>query len=121
MDDLKLMLFAYNAFYNAEVQQDSFECLILLTNIINKGLVPCSVDEHMATFYRDSLSERLFTLVLEKYVVRDKCGLRHHSFETTTVSYITPTSNAFMQRLVLQDHKQNFTRLVPVPKKALGM
>ena len=96
----KLKLSEYDAFYDDEVQQDSFECLLLLIAIMNKGFVPCSTDEHMATFGSNSLSERFISFVLEKYIVCDICRPRSPSFETTTVLYITPTNNASMEILV---------------------
>ena len=85
VDELKLKLSEYNAFYNDEVQQDSFECLLFLMNITN-GI----------------------------------CRLRSSSFEMTTVLYITPT-NATMQELVLQDHKQKLYKTCSHWKKTLGM
>ena len=105
VDKLKLKLSGYNAFYHDEVQQDSSECLQLLIKIMNKRFVPCSANEDMATFYRDSLFECLFSLVPEKYIVCHICGPRS-SLETATALYITPTNNASMQALVLQGHKQ---------------
>ena len=101
VDKHKPKLSEYNAFYNNEVLQDFFEGLLLLIDIMNKGFVPCSTDEDMATFYRDSLPEFLFSFVLEKYIVCDVCGLRPASFETSTVSYISPTNDASVQELVL--------------------
>ena len=72
----------------------------------------------MTTFYRDSLSERLFPFVLEKILSAcDICKLRSPSFGTTTVLYITPTNNFSMQELVLQDHKQKLYKTCPHCKK----
>ena len=66
VDKLKLKLFfQYNAVYNDEVQRDYFQCLLFMIDIKNNEFVPCSADEHLATFYRDSLSEFLFSFVLE--------------------------------------------------------
>ena len=84
---------------------------------MNKDFVPCSADEHIATFYRDSLSGRLFSFVLEKYIVCDICGLISPSFERTSLLYITPTNNASLQELVLQDHKQKLYKTCSCCKK----
>ena len=56
----------YNAFFNDEVQQDSFECLLLLKDIMDKGFVPYSDNEHLAISCRDPLSElsHVFSSVL---------------------------------------------------------
>ena len=61
------------SFYNEKVQQDSSECILLLIDIVNKG----SADEHMATLFRDSLSERSFIFIRsgKKYIVCGICGL----------------------------------------------
>ena len=75
-------------------------------DIMYTGFVPCFNDEHMATSYRDSLSGHLFPFILQKYIVCSVCELRSPSFEMTTVFYKTPTNNASMQELVLQDHQQ---------------
>ena len=109
VDKLKLKLSEQNTFYNHGVQQDSFECLLLLLDIMKKVFVPCSADEHMATSYRASLSEFLYWVVLEKkYIVCDICGPRSSAFETTAMLYITPTNNASMQELFIHDHKHRF-------------
>ena len=66
----------------------------------------------MATSYRDSLSELSFSFILEK----NPYSLTHTrteipSFESTSVLYNTPTNNAPMQELVMQDHKQNIYKI----------
>ena len=76
---------------------------------MNKRFVPCSADEHMTTFYRDSLFECLFSLVPEKYIVCHICGPRS-SLETATALYIAPINNASMQALVLQGHTQKLNK-----------
>ena len=49
-----------------------------------------------------SLSDILFSFVLEKYIVCDVCGLRSHSFESSSVLYITPIDTSSMQDLIIQ-------------------
>ena len=44
-------------------------------------------------------------IIFKQNTISDICGLRSHSFQTTTVLNITPNDNASMQDLVLQDHK----------------
>ena len=68
-------------------------------------------------YFRDSLSERLFSFVLVKYIVCDICGLRSPTFETNTVLSITPTNNASMPELLLQDHKQKLYKTCSRCKK----
>ena len=41
-----------------------------------------------------SLSDILFSFVLEKYIVCDICGLRSPSFESSSVLYISPTDTS---------------------------
>ena len=47
-----------------------------------------------------SLSEILFSFILEKYIVCDACGLKSPSFESSSVLYITPTCTSSMQELI---------------------
>ena len=49
-----------------------------------------------------SLSDILFSFVLEKYIACDECGLRPPSFESSSVLYISPTDTSSMQNLILQ-------------------
>ena len=50
-----------------------------------------------------SLSDILFSFVLEKYIVCDVCGLRSPSFESSSVLYISPTDTSSMQTLFYKD------------------
>ena len=59
--------------YNSEAQQDSFECLLLLMDIMDKGFAPYFTDEYMKTSYSDSLSEPLFSIILVNYIVCHVC------------------------------------------------
>ena len=52
------------------------------------------------------LSEILFLFMLEKYIVCDACRLRSPSFESSSVSYITPTYTSSMQELMIQRMQQ---------------
>ena len=53
-----------------------------------------------------SLSDILFSFVLEKYVVCDVCGLRSASLESSSVLYITLTDTSSMQDLIAQGMQQ---------------
>ena len=55
-----------------------------------------------------SLSDILFSFVLEKCIVCDVCGLRSPSFESSSVLYISPTgtSTSSMQNLILEGLQQ---------------
>ena len=73
MDALKFQLVRHDTFYNGQNQQDSTECLLMLINIIHKGSMP---DSSSTTYHMGaSLSDILFSFVLEKYIV---CGLMPH-------------------------------------------
>ena len=74
VDALKFQLVHHDTFYNGQIQQDSSEYLPMLIDIINKG----SMFDSSSTIYptRASLSDILFSFVLEKYTVCDVCGLR---------------------------------------------
>ena len=86
VDALKFQLVRHDTFYNGRNQQDSTECLLILINIIHKG----SLHDSNSTTYPmgASLSDILFSFVLEKYIVCDVCGLRSPSFESSSVLYI---------------------------------
>ena len=57
-----------------------------------------------------SLSDILFSFVLEKYIVCDVSGLRSPSFECSSVLYISPTDTSSMQNLILQGFQQKLQK-----------
>ena len=57
-----------------------------------------------------SLSDILFSFVLEKYIVCDVCGLRSPSFEFSSVLNISPTNTSSMQNLILQGLQQKLQK-----------
>ena len=57
-----------------------------------------------------SLSDILFSFVLEKYIVCDVCGLRSPSFESSSVLYISPTDTSSMQDMILQGLQQKLQK-----------
>ena len=79
VDALKFWLVQYDTFYNGQIQQNSSECLMLLIEVINQGSVSyCGSNNNNSTWI--SLSDILFSFMLEKYIVCDVCGLRAPSF-----------------------------------------
>ena len=54
-----------------------------------------------------SLSDLLFSFVLEKYIVCEVCGLRSPSFESSSVLHISPTDTPSMQNLILEGCNRN--------------
>ena len=86
------------------------ECLLMLINIIHKGSLP---DSNSTTYPMGaSLSDILFSFVLEKYIVCDVWGLRSPSFESSSVLYISPTGTdtSSMQNLILQGLQQKLQK-----------
>ena len=57
-----------------------------------------------------SLSDILFSFMLEKYIVCDVCRLRFPSFESSSVLYITPISTSSMQDLILHGLQQKLQK-----------
>ena len=108
VDVLKFRLIQYDEFYSGEQQEDASECLMMLLELINKGSVPYCGSNDNST--RVSLSEILFSFMLEKYIVCDACGLRSPSFESSRVLYITPTCTSSMQELIKQGMKQKLEK-----------
>ena len=65
----------YDKFYSGEQQEDASECLMMLIELINKGSVPyCGSNDNNSTGV--SLSEIVFSFMLEKYIVCNACRLR---------------------------------------------
>ena len=90
---LKFQLVHHDTFYNGQNQQDSNECLLMLINIIHKGSMP---DSSSTTYPMGaSLSDILFSFVLEKYIVCDVCGLR------------SPTDTSSMKTWFYKDCNRN--------------
>ena len=93
---------------------------MLLIERINKGSVPyCGSNHNNSTGV--SLSETLFSFMLEKYIVCDACGLRSPSFESSSVLYITPTCTSSMQELIKQGMKQKWENPAFDARRTLGM
>ena len=67
---------------------------MMLIKVINKGSEPCcgSNDKNSTGV---SLSDILFSFMLEKYIVCNVFGLRSPSCESSGVLYITPTYTTF--------------------------
>ena len=80
----------------------------MLIDIINKGSLPDSSSTTYPT--GASLSDILFSFVLEKYIVCDVCGLRSPLFESGSVLYTTPTYTSSMQDLILQGMQQKLQK-----------
>ena len=57
-----------------------------------------------------SLSDLLFSFVLEKYIVCEVCGLRSPSFESSSVLHISPTDTPSMQNLILEGLQQKLQK-----------
>ena len=84
MDATKIRPVQYNTFYSGQTQQDSSEYHMMLGEVINKGSVLyCGSNDNNATGI--SLSEILFSFMLEKHITRDACGLRSSWFESSNV------------------------------------
>ena len=108
MDALKFQLVRHDTFYNGQNQQDSTECLLMLININRKGSLP---DSNSTTYPMGaSLSDILFSFLLEKYIVCDVCGLKSPSFESRSVLYISPTDTTSMQNSILQGLQQKLQK-----------
>ena len=109
VDSLKFRLVQYDKFYSGEQQDDASECLMMLIELINKGSVPyCGSNDNNSTGV--SLSEILFSSILEKYIVCDACGLRSPSLESSSLLYITPTCTSSMQELIKQGMGQKLEK-----------
>ena len=100
VDVLKFQLVQYDTFYSGQIQQDSLQCFMMLIEVINKGSVLyCVSNDDNSTGV--SLSEILFSFMLEKYIVWYACGLISPSFVSSNVLYITPTYTSSMQELLM--------------------
>ena len=74
VDALEFQLVRHDAFYNAQNQQDSTECLLVLLDIIHKGSL--SYSNSTTSPMGASLSDILFSFVLEKiYCLR--CSMQN--------------------------------------------
>ena len=64
------------------------------------GLLQCRIHPHPTPF----------SFMLEKYIFAGACGLRSPLFESSSVSYITPTWTSSMQELMMQGMQQLFEK-----------
>ena len=104
----------------ANNKEDASECLMLLIELINKGSVPFG-DSYDNNSTGVSLSEILFSFMLEKYIVCDACWLRFPSFESSSVLYITPTCTSSMHELIKQGMGKNWKSPAFDARRTLGM
>ena len=116
---MKFRLVQYDKFYGGEKQEDASECLTMLIELINKDSVPYYGSNHNYST-GVSLSEILFSFMLEKYIACDACGLRPPSVEPSCVLYITPTVTS-MQELIKQGMEQNEKSHAFDARRTLGM
>ena len=105
VDALKFRLVWYDTCYDDQVQQDSSACLMMLTKIINSGSVfYCGSNDNNYTGV--SQSDILLSFMLGKCIVCNAWELISPSFESSSVLYITSTSTASMQELIMQGLQQ---------------
>ena len=81
----------------------------MLIEIINKGSVPY-YGSHVSNSTGVSLSDILFSFMLEKYIVCNVCVLRSPSIESSGVLYISPTHTSSMQELIMQGLQQKLEK-----------
>ena len=108
MDALKCQLVRHDTFYSGQNRQESTECLLMLINIIHKGSMPDSSSTHYPM--GASLSDILFSFVLEKYIVCDVCWMRFPSCESSSVLYISPADTSSRQNLILHGLQQKLQK-----------
>ena len=65
---------------------------------------------HVSNSIGVSLSDILFSFMLEKYIVCNVCGLRSPSIESSGVLYISPTHTSSMQELIMQGLQQKLEK-----------
>ena len=98
----------YVTLYGGQIQQYS-SCLVILIEIINKCSVPyCGSNDNNSTGV--SLSEILFSFMIEKYIVCDACVLTSPSFESSSVFYVTPTYTSSTQELIMHGMQQKWEK-----------
>lgn len=102
VDILKTHLSNYNNFFTGNIQQDSSECLMLIKDILDKGSLCCPNN--------GSLSEILFSFILERYITCQVCKQGSSSFETDSIIYISPSNNVSMQQLIMQEQTQKMSK-----------
>ena len=97
---LKFYLVRHDAFHNGQNLQYNTACLVVI-NSIHKGSLP---DSNSTTYHMGaSLSDILFSFVLEKYIVCDVWGLRSPSFESSSVYHISPNDTSSIQTWFYKD------------------
>ena len=101
-------MLSIDAFVSAQSIEPTFE-LPVIWEVMTLMWRHC--DWSLTTYpMGSSLSDILFSFVLEKYIVCDVCGLRSPSFECSSVLYISPTDTSSMQNLILQGLQQKLQK-----------
>ena len=104
VEALKLQLSPYNSFFTGGTQKGTWECLMLLIEIMDKGFGLCPTNDNI--YSKGSFSELLFSFVLEKCIICDIRTVKSPAFETTSLLYVTPTDCTPMQELLMREHNQ---------------
>ena len=76
------------------------------SNVVDKGSMPYSSSNN--NFMGVSLSDSLFSLVLEKYIVCDMCGIKSPSRSL----YVTPAYSASIWVLIMQGIQNKITKVL---------
>ena len=80
---------------------------MILIEVVDKSSVPyCGSNDNDNNSTGVSLSEILFSFILEKYIVCDACAVRSPAFESSSVLYITHTYTSSTQELIMQGMQQ---------------
>ena len=101
---LKSLLAQYSSFYSGFTQEDASECLFMLLDIIHQRTIGASLveNDYTSTLCGVSLSDSLFSFVLEKYFTYNACELRSPLFEHSKFVNITPLRGASLRELLKQ-------------------
>ena len=83
-------------------------CIVYVTLDTNYRKI--SYGSHVSNSTGVSLSDILFSFMLEKYIVCNVCGLRSPSIESSGVLYISPTHTSSMQELIMQGLQQKLEK-----------
>ena len=109
LSNFKSKLITYNPFFNGTKQQDAYECLILILDILHLGTKEYLIDDpnlNNDEQFVQSLSKRLFSFLLKQSAICSRCRFQTSTYTDGRVHFLYPNIDTSINLLLnhsLQD------------------
>ena len=114
LDDFKKDLSNYNAFFGGRRQEDAYECLLLLIDVLHIGTKTCILDVDDLNLEDDlfaSVSKDLFLCTTKITFKCINCEFTSNNFSQIQTFLINPKPNKSIFELLMNNFKNSVTKL----------